>query len=267
MKIDRGKFFAGVRSRIHRGRLYPNQVASYEAILDTAEAEGITDPRHLAYIFATTRGEVGTAMQPVREIGMGRGRAYGKPTLTGHSYYGRGFVQITWERNYRAIGMMLGLDLVSNPDLALDRAVAAKILVRGMKAGAFTGKSLTTFINAETCDFVSARKIINGTDRADEFAGYATEYLKAIQPAVIEEKQEEPKGEVKDVSATVTILKPRAETPPAPEEAVAHDQPAQEPAPADPAKTNRNVANIIVGLIAAAIAALFGWVFMGGGGH
>ncbi len=46
----------------------------------------------------------------------------------GARFRGRGFVQITGRSNYTNYGHAIGVDLVSNPDLALDPKVAAEIL-------------------------------------------------------------------------------------------------------------------------------------------
>ena len=243
MRIDRPTLFANLRN-LHRGRLSLAQVESYEAILDAAAADAIEDPRQLAYILATTRGEVGSTMQPLREVGRGKSRAYGKLAPNGQTYYGRGFVQLTWQRNYRAMGDLLGIDLVSSPDLALDRQIAAQILVKGMKRGMFTGKALSTYISGDRCDFLNARRIINGMDRASEFARFAADYLKAINAAVV---PQEPKGEVKQVAAIVTPT--RLDT---------------DAAPLPPEKQDRPLIKLILGAVAALIAAAFGWVFMGG---
>jgi len=256
MRIDRPTLFENLRA-LHRGRLSRKQVESYEAILDAAEADGIADPRHLAYILATTRGEVGSAMQPVPEVGRGKGRAYGKPAPNRQTYYGRGFVQLTWQRNYRAMGDLLGVDLVSRPDLALDHKIAAQIIVKGMKRGMFTGKALSTYISGERCDFFNARRIINGTDRAQEFAASAQTYLMVIEAAVI---PEEPKGEVKDVTAVITPTKLVTEAA-AP---FAARTPVTEAVPPSPEKRARLLVKAIIGAVAALIAAAFGWVFMGG---
>jgi predicted chitinase len=43
-------------------------------------------------------------------------------------YYGRGFIQLTWLDNYKIYGDALKVDLVKNPNLALDPAIAARIL-------------------------------------------------------------------------------------------------------------------------------------------
>ena len=47
----------------------------------------------------------------------------------GYKYRGRGFNQLTGLSNYARYGQKIGVDLVANPDLANDPAVAAKIAV------------------------------------------------------------------------------------------------------------------------------------------
>ncbi|SUD59824.1 lysozyme [Ectopseudomonas oleovorans] len=45
----------------------------------------------------------------------------------GHKFRGRGYTQLTGRSNYEAAGKALGIDLVSNPDMAADPEVAAKV--------------------------------------------------------------------------------------------------------------------------------------------
>ena len=47
----------------------------------------------------------------------------------GNKFKGRGFIQITGRYNYRIAGKAIGIDLVKNPKLAEDPAIAAKIAV------------------------------------------------------------------------------------------------------------------------------------------
>jgi predicted chitinase len=42
-------------------------------------------------------------------------------------YFGRGYIQLMEQHNYQAAGQALDIDLVSNPDLALDPKTAALI--------------------------------------------------------------------------------------------------------------------------------------------
>jgi hypothetical protein len=140
------------------------------------------DPRHLAYILATAYHETAGTMQPVTERGSSaylRGRPY-------WPYIGRGYVQLTWEANYRKMGQKIGRDLCGpNMDRACDPDIAAEIIVSGMRDGTFTGHSLSYHFNATTDEPIIARKIINGLDRASTVALYHSQFLKAIKASLV----------------------------------------------------------------------------------
>ena len=186
MAIDRAKFFEGVKSGPFHGPLKASQVKGMSAILDGWESSGLTDLRWLAYMFATVLAECGANMLPVREgfkktdaearaYVKSRGYKYAK-VVNGQVYYGRGLVQLTWEANYKKMGDSLGINLVDNPDLALDPATAAKILFKGMTDGTFTGKKLADYFQGSVSDWKNARRIINRLDRADEIASYGKQF-------------------------------------------------------------------------------------------
>lgn len=153
-------------------------------ILSFLEAdEKVTDPRQAAYMLATAKHETAKTFQPVKEYGQGKGHKYGIPDpVTSKAYFGRGYVQLTWKDNYKAMGDVLKVDLVQNPDLALNADAAYRIMSYGMRNGAFTGVGLNRYIHGNVCNYVNARRIINGTDCAEKIAGYAVvfeELLKA----------------------------------------------------------------------------------------
>jgi predicted chitinase len=80
----------------------------------------------------------------------------------GYRFRGRGYVQVTGRSNYKHWADKLTLDLVRRPDtVSKDPAVAAAILVRGMKEGSFRNRRLDQFIDDGRADFVNARDIIN----------------------------------------------------------------------------------------------------------
>lgn len=177
--IDRKKYFDKVRPLF--GKISQSQVQGMDSILNEWEARGLPDLRWLAYMLATTYHETAGTMQPIREFGRGKGRPYGKVDKeTGHVYYGRGFVQLTWKDNYKTMGDLLGVDLVNNPDLAMDLKNATEILFQGMIKGLFTGKRLEQYFDCDTSDPVNARRIINGTDKAQLIAGYHSRFLNAL---------------------------------------------------------------------------------------
>lgn len=157
------------------GAMKPEAQANLNILLAFMVAdEKLVDIRHGAYMLATTKHETGHTFAPVEEIGKGKGKPYGKVNEhTGHAYYGRSLVQLTWYENYNIMGLALGIDLVNHPELALKYDVAYQIMSYGMRNGVFTGKKLSKYIHDDVCDYISARRIINGQDCAGKIAGYA----------------------------------------------------------------------------------------------
>ena len=131
--IDRKIFFDSVRIRLFNGRLWQGQVDGMNAILAEWDRRRLGDLRWLAYMLATVYWETAHTMQPIEEFGKGQGYTYGlRDPGTGHAYYGRGFVQLTWKRNYEVMGRLLHVDLVNHPERALDLGIATQILFEGM---------------------------------------------------------------------------------------------------------------------------------------
>jgi predicted chitinase len=58
-----------------------------------------------------------------------------------YPFYGRGYVQLTWQKNYRRESQSdrTGIDLVTNPDVAMQPDIAAQVLFVGMEHGDFGG--------------------------------------------------------------------------------------------------------------------------------
>lgn len=140
-------------------------------IIDTCLKHGLLR-NQAAYVLATAWHETAHTMKPVREYG---GEAY----LRSKKYYpyvGMGFVQLTWLENYKKASKELGVDFVSDPKKLLQPVYSAEILVIGSRDGWFTGKKLSDYITLAKSNYVSARRIINGTDKALLIAGYAKEY-------------------------------------------------------------------------------------------
>lgn len=178
--IDRDKFWAKARPIFHG----PNQsqVDGTNAILNEWDARFPTgDLRWLAYMLATAFWETAKTMQPIREYGQGAGHPYGIPdAVTGETYYGRGLVQLTWKSNYQKMSGTVGVDLVDDPDKALEPPIAAAIMFEGMQHGDFTGVGLPRYFNTTTDDPINARRIINGTDHAADIANIHRRFLEAI---------------------------------------------------------------------------------------
>ncbi len=139
--------------------------------------QGVVDREQIAYVLATVEWETNHTWLPVKEA-YWTSEAWRKKHLGYYPYFGRGFVQLTWLDNYKKFGKVLGIDLAVHPDLALYPKYASYILVYGMKNGSFTGKKLEDYVSAEgDFDFVGARHIINGSDKAHTIASIAKEYL------------------------------------------------------------------------------------------
>jgi hypothetical protein len=195
--LNRQFFFTHARSWLFDGRLTQSQVDGLTGILDEWEhGHAHLDDRWLAYMLATAHHETDRALRPVVERG---GAAYframydpegARPALArrhgntapgdGQRYRGRGFVQLTWKNNYRQAGEALGIDLVGNPDRALEPAVATRLLFEGMQRGWFTGRRLADYFNPQREDWVGARRIINGLDKANLVAAYARQYYAGL---------------------------------------------------------------------------------------
>ncbi|PZU59978.1 MAG: hypothetical protein DI547_05035 [Sphingobium sp.] len=171
-------FYAGVRSIT--GPLDQTQVNTIEALLSAASHWSVA---WLAYGLATAWHEA--RMKPIEEIGKGKGRPYGAPGKYGQAQYGRGLVQLTWDRNYERADKELGLGgaLLKDFGLALTPKIATEILVRGMAEGWFTGKALRDYLPSPLGtppQFTEARRIINGTDRAPAIAEHARRFQDAL---------------------------------------------------------------------------------------
>lgn len=184
--MSRTEFYTAIRP-IFGGALSQKQVDGIEAVMS---AIGGLHVSHRAYLMATTFHETARTMQPIVEYG---GRKYfdkydtGKLAKAlgntpeadgdGYMYRGRGYVQLTGRANYAKAGKALGLDLLRNPDLALQPTVAAQILVKGCGDGWFTGKKLADYLPG---DYLNARRVVNGVDDAAQIAGYARQFEAAL---------------------------------------------------------------------------------------
>lgn len=184
----------GVVRPLFGGRMTPAQVNGCDTIL--AASDGL-DATWRAYLLATAFHETGQRMQPVRETfadtdeqavvrldaAWRKGQLpwvsvpYWNYDQTGKAWFGRGHVQLTHRDNYAKAGAKLNVDLLGYPSLALNPDVSAQILVRGCVEGWFTGKKLSDYLPG---DYVGARRVVNGTDRAHLIARYAQTFEIAL---------------------------------------------------------------------------------------
>lgn len=197
--IDRKTFFDAYRAAW--GRLSQPQVDGLESLLAALEQDpDVTDIRHAAYMLATAKHECADTWQPVQERGTPAyfdkyepgtklGRQLGNVAKgDGARYKGRGYPQITGLANYVRISNEIGLGdaLVVSPARALEPAIAYRIMSVGMRRGLFTGRKLSHYINAQGCDYINARRVINGADCAEKIAGYASVFEAILRDAATE---------------------------------------------------------------------------------
>lgn len=169
MSFDLKIYFDWVRDNPFGGGMTQEQVDGQEAIISAWETDPPSDDlRHLAYALATTYHETAQRMWPIEEYGKGSGHEYGKKDpQTGQTYYGRGYVQLTWRDNYAKATKELGLsgedDLEWHANKALDETIAAEVMFEGMMEGWFRPpNNLPLYFSDTADDPYGAREIING---------------------------------------------------------------------------------------------------------
>lgn len=202
MKLTKGGFDI-LRSELFKS-FTESQVEALNFLVEKCEEAKLTYPE-TAYALATVYHETGVTrggklvrtMLPVEEQGSDKylskydtgklAAALGNTPAAdgdGQRYKGRGYVQLTGTRNYALFSRLLEVDLIGNPDLAMQPDIAAKIMTRGMLDGLFTGvgfRRKRPVARYDKAKYVSARAIINGSDRANDIANYAMIFEKALR--------------------------------------------------------------------------------------
>jgi putative chitinase len=195
------RLFEELRKGILGPTLDSGEVGGTETIVNSCKSTG-WPISWAAYALATAYHETAHTMLPIKEFG---GYNYfmrmydvtgNRPKMAaqygntspgdGAKYYGRGYVQLTWKINYEKAEKICGIiGLAKNPDLALVKENAAKIMISGMETGWFSPgnsckKHLPAAGLASLGQFTSARKIINGTDKNTLIATYAMRFQDAL---------------------------------------------------------------------------------------
>lgn len=189
--MSRASFYSSVTKELFFNSLPAWQKDPLDAIMDEWERLD----RHItecAYLMATAYHESGRFKYD-EEIGKGAGKKYGEEIFLSSSktvaFYGRGWPQHTWLTNYAKLSVRATLafgkemDFVNKPDaINASDEVQAWAMWECMISGLWTGKNFADYKNAEgVLDYFEARRIVNGTDRADLIAGYARKFEEALK--------------------------------------------------------------------------------------
>lgn len=205
MRFQRDAFFT--QFRLNFGALVQAQVDGLNFILgrveeDSSDWENLSQ---LSYGLATFMWETARRFTPVTEFGqpsyfnkynagtpIGRRLGNMQPG-DGFRFRGRGYVQITGRANYERVGRLLDLDLIGNPEQALDPGIAYRIAAGGMRYGWFTGRKLAQYIPSDADpQFQPARQIINGMDHASDIAELAVKMAATLRAAEIDAPETAP---------------------------------------------------------------------------
>ena len=223
MPYARKTFFDEVRKDLFHGSLTQSQVDEMEYILGIwekhfEEANPRDGTNWLAYALASFFHETAETMRAIEEYGKGSGKSYGQPAGPyGQKYYGRGHIQLTWHDNYkkgeRYLKERYGVDapLEKEPHRMLHGETSALVSFDGMIHGWFTGVGLPKYFNGTTEDPVNARRIVNGTDRADLIAGYYRKFKPALKKVAKAETPAEGEAELPGLPAEPAMPEPEEE--------------------------------------------------------
>lgn len=200
---DPAAFWAAMRKTNILGPvLSPEEVTGTEYTL--ASMAGRFPLSWAAYTLATEYHETAGTMAPILERGGPsyfhrmydiRGSRPAKARELGNlapgdgvKYAGRGEIQTTGKTNYiRAqtelakVGIIV--DLVNHPEHILRQDASTMAMILGMRDGWYTGKALRDFIPAKAArqHYINARRIVNGTDRAEDIADIALVFQRALE--------------------------------------------------------------------------------------
>jgi predicted chitinase len=117
---------------------------------------------------------------PVKFFNFVYGGKYGNSATEGYMYRGRGYNQLTYKGNYKYYSDILKLDLVKNPDLVNNPAVAAKVVAAYFKENFKNNASIVKarYGANNINDFKDAKTAVNAFYNAN--AGFGKDTSKSI---------------------------------------------------------------------------------------
>ncbi len=192
--MNKAAFYKTVRTRF--GSLSQEQVDGIEALLKTVEGLPLA---WQSYMLATAWHETAKTMQPVREA-YNLSENWRMKKLRYYPYYGRGYLQITWLKNYQWLdeaatkaGLIKEGDLLKNLDLAMRPDIAAFALKQGLIEGRYDaqGKTIKQRLPrkgvATKKQYINARYLVNIQDKAEMVEGYAQVFERALRDGGVTE--------------------------------------------------------------------------------
>lgn len=100
------------------------------------------------------------------------------------SYFGRGYVQLTWWSNYAKAGIDIGVGfkLLLDPEEVLTPSIAYALMSYGMVNGKIfaNGHKFSQYFSGSSTNYVAARRMVNGQDQAAEIAKIAEIFEEVI---------------------------------------------------------------------------------------
>lgn len=177
---------------------------NWPGIVAALDALGISDrPTQVAAI-GTIAIETASTFAPVREA-FWLDEEWRRANLRYYPFYGRGYIQLTWEDGYTSAGAALGLDMESNPDLALDPIVAAQVL-----AWYFNTHGGGPLIPeaARRGDWTEVRRLVQGgADGLDRLIAIATALGDTVIDTVLQYNPDQPpERQVQDYACSIRTL-------------------------------------------------------------
>jgi putative chitinase len=216
MKFDIQAFLTAYESEL--GKLKSSQKQGLEFLVGKINNDKPFDMlERVAYFLATIYWESGRTFQPVREKRAGTHQVKVRALQDRYWHtgaYGRGYVQITWPENYEKFGLKKREDY----DRALEPLTAYTIATIGMEQGEFAkdklGRkhTLARYIKKDKIDYIGARRIINGTDKAEIIAGVAMSMERILRKALVQKIVEVNPGPGQDKTLTPTPVEPPKES-------------------------------------------------------
>ena len=194
--VNRKIFFQEYKNNIDPDRkLTQQEVDALDEFLSFVDPVlGQMQMNQWAYFFATVFHETHATFKPVKEAYYLQDKykwtdaqylAWAKRNFRYFPYYGMGYVQTTWLRNYEKYSKLFGIDFVNHPELMMVPKYSFKVSIHGFINGGFTGKKISDYVNKDKTDYRNARRVINGTDKMDLIASYAKIFENILRKSII----------------------------------------------------------------------------------